>query len=174
MLLLCLWALKFTLRGLNVETDFSNISICEKPNYNVASQVAEALTEDFTKGKIDRVELLYNHFKNTGTQIPTEDQFLPLPKIEAKGNTNRLYFVEPDAKTFVENLVPIVVKLMFYATLLDSSTAEFGARTTAMQIASDNAETLLGEITQLFNRLRQESITTDLIDVVGGAEAQRN
>ncbi|MBQ4032520.1 MAG: ATP synthase F1 subunit gamma [Paludibacteraceae bacterium] len=167
-------SLKFTLRGLNVETDFSNISICEKPNYNVASQVAEALTEDFTKGKFDRVELLYNHFKNTGTQIPTEDQFLPLPKIEAKGNTNRLYFVEPDAKTFVENLVPIVVKLMFYATLLDSSTAEFGARTTAMQIASDNAETLLGEITQLFNRLRQESITTDLIDVVGGAEAQRN
>lgn len=166
--------LKHTFKGVDVEIDYSNVKICEKPDYNEASKVAQAITEGFTNGKFDRVELLYNHFKNAGVQIPTEDQFLPLPTIEAKGNTNRLYFVEPDPKAFVENLVPIVVKLIFYATLLDSSTAEFGARTTAMQIASENAEKLLGEITQQYNRARQEVITTELIDIVGGSEALRN
>ena len=159
---------------MNIEIDSSYVHICEKPDYNQASDVAKALTDSFTSGKVDRVELLYNHFKNSGVQIPTCDQFLPLPTIEAKSGSNRLYFVEPDAKAFVENLVPIVVKLIFYATLLDSSTAEFGARTTAMQIASDNAQNLLSEITQQYNRARQESITTDLIDIVSGSEAVRN
>ena len=158
----------------NIEIDYSQVHICEKPNYNTASDVAKELTDKFTAGEIDRVELLYNHFKNSGVQIPTCDQFLPLPTIEAKKGSNRLYFVEPDAKTFVESLVPIVIRLMFYATLLDSSTAEFGARTTAMQIASDNAQTLLSEITQQYNRARQEVITTELIDIVGGSEALRN
>lgn len=168
-------ALKYTIKlNENVEIDSSYVHICEKPDYNTASEVAKSLTESFTNGKTDRIELLYNHFKNSGVQIPTCDQFLPLPSIEAKSGSNRLYFVEPDAKTFVENLVPIVVKLIFYATLLDSYASEYGARTTAMQIASDNAQSLLSEITQQYNRARQESITTDLIDIVSGSEAVRN
>ena len=157
----------------DITVDYSHITICEKPEYNQAGDLAKQITNRFTAGEFDRVELIYNHFKNAGVQIPTVDQFLPLPSIEAKGNTNRLYFVEPDAKAFVEHLVPIVIRLMFYATLLDSSTAEPGARTTAMQIASDNAQTLVAEITKAYNRARQESITNDLIDIVSGSEALR-
>lgn len=168
-------ALKYTIKlNENIEIDSNYVHICEKPDYNKSSEVAKSLTESFANGKTDRIELLYNHFKNSGVQIPTCDQFLPLPSIEAKSGSNRLYFVEPDAKTFVENLVPIVVKLIFYATLLDSYASEYGARTTAMQIASDNAQNLLSEITQQYNRARQESITTDLIDIVSGSEAVRN
>lgn len=158
-----------------IEIDYTYLHLCEKPDYTTASEVAATLTQKFVGGEFDRVELLYNHFKNAGVQVPTVDQFLPLPTISTEtGNSSRLYFVEPDAKAFVENLVPIVVRMMFYATLLDSSTAEFGARTTAMQIASDNAQTLLAEITQLYNRARQEVITNELIDIVGGSEALRN
>ncbi len=160
-----------------IEIDYSYVHICEKPDYKKSSDVATTLTEKFLDGTFDRVELIYNHYKNAGVQIPTIDQFLPLPTIsksEADSAENRLYFVEPDAKTFVENLVPIVVKIMFYATMLDSSTSEFGARTTAMQVASENAQTLLAEITQQYNRARQEVITNDLIDIVGGAEALKS
>lgn len=158
-----------------IEIDYSYIHLCEKPNYQSASEVAVKLTDMFVSGDCDRVELLYNHFKNAGVQIPTADQFLPLPTINTEaGNSSRLYFVEPDAKVFVESLVPIVVRMMLYATLLDSSTAEFGARTTAMQVASDNAQKLLAEITQQYNRARQEVITNDLIDIVGGSEALKN
>jgi len=158
-----------------IEIDYTYLHLCEKPDYATASEVAATLTQKFVGCEFDRVELLYNHFKNAGVQVPTVDQFLPLPTINTEaGNSSRLYFVEPDAKAFVENLVPIVVRMMFYATLLDSSTAEFGARTTAMQIASDNAQTLLAEITQLYNRARQEVITNELIDIVGGSEALRN
>jgi len=158
-----------------IEVDFSYIHLCEKPEYESSSEVAKLFTDKFVSGEIDRVELLYNHYKNAGVQVPTIDQFLPLPTIKGSNdNSNKLYFVEPDAVTFVENLVPIVVKMMFYATLLDSSTSEFGARTTAMQIASDNAQSLLAEITQQYNRARQEVITNELIDIVGGSEALRN
>lgn len=158
-----------------IEIDYTYIHLCEKPVYDDSSEVAKKLTEQFSAGDFDRVELIYNHFKNAGVQVPTADQFLPLPTIDtAAGNSTRLYFVEPDAKTFVEELVPKVIRIMFYATLLDSSTAEFGARTTAMQIASENAQTLLAEITQQYNRARQEVITNELIDIVGGSEALRN
>lgn len=84
-----------------------------------------------------------------------------------------MYFVEPDRNTFINDLVPIVVRMRLYATILDSSTAEHGARTTAMQIASENAEKMIGTIKQLYNRARQEVITTELIDIVGGSEALR-
>ncbi len=158
-----------------IEVDNTHVSLCEKPEYAASSLVAESLVENFQNGVFDRIELLYNHYKNAGYQVPTVDQFLPLATINTEsGDSNRLYFVEPDAKTFVENLVPIVVKIMFFATLLDSSTAEFGARTTAMQAASDNAQKLLEEITQMYNRARQEAITSELIDIAGGSEAVKN
>ena len=85
-----------------------------------------------------------------------------------------LYFTEPDIDTFINTLVPMVVRMKFYAAVIDSNTAEHGARTTAMQIASDNANKMLESITQQYNRARQEVITNELLDIVGGAEALRN
>ncbi|NCC98647.1 MAG: ATP synthase F1 subunit gamma [Bacteroidia bacterium] len=163
-------------KRLNVEicTDF--LHAADKPNYELSSNIASLLADLFLSGKIDRVELLYNHYKNAGVQIPNREIFLPLSTKTDKNtntNTNTLYFVEPDRNTFVNDLVPIVVRMRLYATILDSSTAEHGARTTAMQIASENAEKMIGTIKQLYNRARQEVITTELIDIVGGSEALR-
>ncbi len=161
-------------KRLNVEicTDF--LHAADKPNYELSSDIAIKLADLFLSGKIDRVELLYNHYKNAGVQIPSIEIFLPLStQTDKNTNTNTLYFVEPDRNTFINDLVPIVVRMRLYATILDSSTAEHGARTTAMQIASENAEKMIGTIKQLYNRARQEVITTELIDIVGGSEALR-
>ncbi|MBP7210629.1 MAG: ATP synthase F1 subunit gamma [Paludibacteraceae bacterium] len=161
-------------KRLNVEicTDF--LHAADKPNYELSSDIAIKLADLFLSGKIDRVELLYNHYKNAGVQIPSREIFLPLStQTDKNTNTNTLYFVEPDRNTFINDLVPIVVRMRLYATILDSSTAEHGARTTAMQIASENAEKMIGTIKQLYNRARQEVITTELIDIVGGSEALR-
>ncbi len=158
----------------DIEINKEFVHLCEKPDYNESCKASKMLTEMFQNGEFDRVELIYNHYKNAGVQIPTVDQFLPIATMSAEGgDSNRLYFVEPNPKEFVESLVPIVIRTMFYTTLLDSSTAEFGARTTAMQAASENAEKLLSEITVQYNRARQESITNELIDIVSGSLAQK-
>ena len=121
------------------------------------------------------VDKLYNHHKNAASQIPTSETYLPLETIETKSNNKSyLYFTEPDIDTFINTLVPMVVRMKFYAAVIDSNTAEHGARTTAMQIASDNANKMLESITQQYNRARQEVITNELLDIVGGAEALRN
>lgn len=158
--------------GLEPVSDY--LTLAEKPDYSAASDFALKLSEMFLSGEIDSVELLYNHFKNAGVQIPTTEQYLPLTIIKNEGKKeNTLYFVEPDPMTFINDLVPIVVRMKMYATILDASTAEHGARTTAMQIASDNAEKMITSITQQYNRARQGVITSELIDIVSGSEAQK-
>lgn len=148
------------------------IGIGEKPTYETASELARFMVDRFLQQDVDKVELVYNHYKNAGSQEVRVDQYLPLETLcDADAAGNKLYFVEPDPKTFIDGLLPIVVRMRMYATLLDSLTAEHGARTTAMQIASDNAGELLGTITTQYNRARQEVITTELIDIVGGSEA---
>jgi F-type H+-transporting ATPase subunit gamma len=146
-----------------------------KPDYDDAIKFISPLVDKFLNKEIDKIILLYNHHKNAGVQIPTAETYLPLETVE--NNTNNksyLYFTEPDIDTFINSLVPMVVRMRFYAALIDSNTAEHGARTTAMQIASDNANNMLETITQQYNRARQEVITNELLDIVGGAEALRN
>ena len=146
-----------------------------KPTYDDAINFISPLVEKFQSKEIDKIVLLYNHHKNAAVQVPTSETYLPLETIETKSNNKSyLYFTEPDMDTFINTLVPMVVRMKFYAAVIDSNTAEHGARTTAMQTASDNANKMLETITQQYNRARQEVITNELLDIVGGAEALRN
>ncbi len=159
-------------KGIEHNTDY--LMLGDKPNYDSASKFAVKIQELFLSGEVDSVELLYNHFKNAGVQVPTSEQYLPLAIIKDNGKQeNANYIVEPDPKTLINDLVPVVVRMKMYATLLDASTAEHGARTTAMQIASDNAQEMIATITQQYNMARQGVITSELIDIVSGSEAQK-
>lgn len=156
--------------------------LCDKPSYEEACQLIQPLVEAYLNGEIDELVVLYNHHKNAASQIPTNEVLLPLSTevsstslgTEDSSNQNLLYITEPDIPTVINQLVPNVVRMRFYATILDSTTAEHGARTTAMQVASDNATKMIETITQQYNRARQEVITNELLDIVGGSEALRN
>ncbi len=154
--------------------------LCDKPTYEDACTVIQPLVEAYLNKEIDELVVLYNHHKNAAAQIPTREVLLPLStEIADAANAdsdkqNLLYITEPDIPTVINQLVPNVVRMRFYATILDSTTAEHGARTTAMQIASDNATKMIETITQQYNRVRQEVITNELLDIVGGSEALRN
>jgi len=156
-----------------VEIKGSFISLIDKPNYEGAKKIADALIHDFSTCKIDRVDLIYNHFKSTGVQIPTDELFLPVDlSLRKAGKAIPIdYIIEPDRKTIVESLIPCSLRNKIYAILLDSSAAEHAARTVAMQIATDNADEILGELTIQYNKQRQQAITSELLDIIGGSEA---
>lgn len=155
--------------------------LCDKPTYEQACTVIQPLVQQYLNQEIDELIILYNHHKNAASQIPTNEVLLPLSTegIESvdgldKNNQNLLYITEPNVETVINQLVPNVIRMRFYAAILDSTTAEHGARTTAMQVASDNASKMIETITQQYNRARQEVITNELLDIVGGSEALRN
>jgi F-type H+-transporting ATPase subunit gamma len=155
-----------------LERKGSYISLMDKPNYEEAGEIADRLVADFLSKKIDKVELIYNHFKSMGSQIPTHDLFLPivLPKNENQKTTTD-YIVEPDRKTLLDALLPKSLRAKIYAVILDSAAAEQAARTVAMQIATDNAGDLMDELTLQYNKQRQQAITVELLDILGGSEA---
>jgi len=157
----------------SVENKGGYISLMDKPNYEGARDIADILVNDFLSKRIDKVELIYNHFKNMGVQVPTEEQFLPivLPKNENQTAISTDYIVEPDRKTLLDTLLPKSLRTKIFAILLDSAAAEQAARTVAMQIATDNANDLLDELTLHYNKQRQQAITSELLDIVGGSEA---
>ncbi len=155
--------------------------LCDKPSYEQACTVIQPLVQQYLNQEIDELILLYNHHKNAASQIPTNEVLLPLSTEVTepvqglnKENQNLLYITEPDVETVINQLVPNVIRMRFYAAIMDSTTAEHGARTTAMQVASDNASKMIETITQQYNRARQEVITNELLDIVGGSEALRN
>ncbi|MDR3061476.1 MAG: F0F1 ATP synthase subunit gamma [Dysgonamonadaceae bacterium] len=153
----------------------SYIPLMDKPNFEGAREIADRLIADFISGKIDRVELIYNHFKTTAVQVPTVECFLP---IELEKTQKQVaspvwvdYIVEPDKKTILESLIPKSLRTKIYAVLLDSAAAEQAARMVAMQIATDNAQEILEDLTIQFNKQRQQTITSELLDIIGGSEA---
>lgn len=143
----------------------------EKPNFDSAAEISDMMVELFLSHKVDRVELIYNHFKNAGVQVPQREIILPLKAEAASEEQVFDYIVEPNKEEFINDLVPKVVRTNFYSIMLDTFTAEHGARMTAMHIASDNANELLQELKIQYNKARQNVITNELIDIVGGAEA---
>ena len=148
-------------------------SLIDKPAFEGAKEIADLLMNDFIAKKIDHVDLVYNHFKSTGIQIPTEEQFLPVDlskRMEAK-TVPTDYLIEPDRKTLLETLIPRSLRSKIYAILLDPSAAEHAARVVAMQIATDNADEILDGLTIQFNKQRQQTITSELLDIIGGSEA---
>ena len=156
-----------------VEIKGSYISLMDKPAFEGAKEIADSLMNDFLTKKIDRVDLLYNHFKNAAIQIPTEDLFLPfnLSKQKEVKAVPTDFLIEPDRKVLLESLIPRSLRSKIYAVLLDSAVAEHGARVVAMQIATDNADELLDDLTIQYNKQRQQAITSELLDIVGGSEA---
>ena len=155
--------------GIKVEKQYAPLA--ESMSFDLAMEISDMMVEKFLSHEVDCVELVFSHFKNAGVQVPSHEVVLPL-KAEAKTDGSFLdYIVEPDKETFVNQLVPKVVRTNFYSIMLDALTAEHGARMTAMHIASDNADQLSQELKIQYNKARQNVITNELIDIVGGAEA---
>lgn len=149
-------------------------SVSEELSYELATEISDRMVQAFIEHRIDRVVAVFNHHKNAGMQQPTAETLLPLATESTTKGEVFDYLVEPSKEAFVNELVPKVVRTLFYSVMLDAMTAEHGARMTAMLIASDNAASLLQDLRRDYNRARQNVITTELIDIVGGAEALNN
>lgn len=142
---------------------------------NVAPLATELL-DKFKDKEYDRITVVYNMFKNAATQIVTAEQLLPvLPaeKTEEK-QSNSNYIFEPSREEIMNSLLPVILKTQFYKTLLDSFASEHGARMTAMQQATDNAQEMLRDLKLKYNKARQAAITGEILEIVGGAEALKN
>lgn len=150
-----------------------------KPNYTEAADLAADLMQRFAAGEIQQVELLYNHFKSTSSQVLIRETYLPLElnaakaddKEEAADEMQADYIIEPSPEQVMQELLPKVLRLKIYTVLLDSTASEHAARTMAMQIATDNANDLIQELTLIYNKSRQQAITNELLDIVGGTMA---
>jgi F-type H+-transporting ATPase subunit gamma len=170
-----------TFRGRTPSASFTGFT--EKPAYADAREVAETLAAAYLDGKVDQVEVLFNHFVSALTQEVTQTTLLPLqqdPVDEAiakgegegeSGPSRALVEYEPDPKDILERLIPDYIEITIYRSLLDSSASEFGARMTAMRNASENAGELVTSLTLEMNRARQAEITQEIMEVVAGAEA---
>lgn len=191
-----------TKMGLQIGGNFNLLA--EKPNAHQCADIATELSEQYAAGELDRVELIYHHFKSAGSQILTRRTFLPIDlstelgrfndrdlssnvvtakaqeylkkkaakeektKDEAKP-LNDNFLVEPDMETILTTLIPKVLNLMVYTALLDSNASEHAARMVAMQTATDNADELLRGLNLQYNKSRQQAITNELLDIMGGS-----
>lgn len=153
--------------------------LADNPNYKEAIVIANDLMQKFASGEIDKVELIYHHFKSTAVQKLERITLLPINIEElrqaAAGHEERKqqylndYIVEPDVQTLIASLLPQVVCQKIYTALVDSNASEHAARTMAMQIATDNADDLIQDLTVQYNKSRQQAITSELLDIVGGS-----
>ena len=137
------------------------------------AEVAEKVMKSFVEGELDRIEIIYNHFKNAAVQQLTREVFLPVESTPVQGKTSAAvdYIYEPDKAAIIKELIPKSLKIQFYKAVLDSFVSENGARMTAMHKATDNATTMISELTLQYNKARQASITNQILEVVSGAEA---
>ena len=190
--------------GLNVQGEFS--ALADKPNVAQCIEIAKEVGTKFAEGELDKVELIYHHFKSAGSQILTRKTFLPIDvESELQANHERdlisviatkesqeylkkrgeresrregeeavkplndNFIVEPDMNTVLSSLIPKLAHLSLYTALLDSNASEHAARMVAMQTATDNADELLRELNLQYNKSRQQAITNELLDIVGGS-----
>ena len=189
--------------GLNVQGEYS--ALADHPNVQQCIEIAQELGRKFAQGEIDKVELIYHHFKSAGSQVLTRKTFLPID-VESELNAdkerdltsniatkqsqeylkqrgekensreqeevkplNDNFIVEPDMNTVLSQLMPKLAHLSLYTALLDSNASEHAARMVAMQTATDNADELLRELNLQYNKSRQQAITSELLDIVGGS-----
>ena len=154
----------------------NNNEIFSALNFENVSLITEAIMDGFVAGKYDKVEVVYNQFRNAAVQILTTEQLLPVPKVENKtASSNQVdYILEPSQQEIVEQLIPKNIKIQLYKAVLDSHASEHGARMTAMDKATDNAGDLLKKLKLAYNQARQAAITTELSEIVSGAAALSN
>lgn len=146
--------------------------IADKPNYSASERLAQQLLDSFLKGETDEVILIYHHFKNKSVQELVTEVFLPLTlSAHSKKNTDNQtdYIFEPNREKIIETLIPKTLKLKLFTAHVDAVASEHAARTLAMQTAVDNADELMDELTLQYNKLRQQSITNELLDIIGGS-----
>lgn len=156
---------KFNVIGNNNDL-FNNLS------FQTSTIIAESIMNGFTSGEFDRVEVVYNQFKNAAVQLLTTEQLLPLKATENSGTKSNVdYLLEPSQEEIVNGLIPTSIKIQLYKALLDSHASEHGARMTAMDKATDNAGELLRALRLSYNQARQAAITNEILEIVSGANA---
>jgi F-type H+-transporting ATPase subunit gamma len=158
-------------KGLNVAR--TEIEIFNDMSFENVANIAEQVMAEFVEGQYDKVILVYNQFRNAAVQDVQNEQFLPLVASESENlSSNSIdYIYEPNKEDIVTELVPKSLKTQFYKAILDSIAGEHGARMTAMHKATDNAKDLADKLTLQYNKARQAAITTEILEIVGGAEA---
>ena len=142
--------------------------------FDNVSEVAQMLMDKFVEGEFDKIEMVYNKFKNAATQIVMTEQFLPIVPVESDSNVNLDYIFEPSKVEIVEQLIPKSLKTQLFKSVRDSFASEHGARMTAMHKATDNATELRDQLKLTYNKARQAAITNEILEIVGGAEALNN
>lgn len=155
-----------------LNTDY--INLFHNLNFESVAQATERIKQGFVKGEYDEVVVVYNKFKNAATQILETEQFLPIRKMETPAGGKKVrtdYIYDPAKEQMIQELVPRILNTTFFRYVLDSNASEHGARMTAMDKASDNANELLKELKISYNRARQAAITTELTEIVSGAAA---
>ena len=169
-------------KRLGFQPQETSATLSDKPSYQEASELAHRLMKMYIAGEIDRVELIYHHFKSMGVQILLRETYLPIDLThlvdgEEKekeeevqgGEIANDYIIEPSAEELIANLIPTVLSQKLFTAAVDSNASEHAARTLAMQVATDNAKELIQDLTKQYNKSRQQAITNELLDLVGGS-----
>jgi F-type H+-transporting ATPase subunit gamma len=164
----------FRFRGYNMAQSFTGFT--DSPTYAIAKEIGEYVTSLFTSGEVDRVELVYTRFVSAGNQEVVQRPLVPLDTKVAEGGDGKSeaghdYEFEPTPELILETLLPRYVEARVYAALLNAAASEHAFRQRAMKAATDNAEELIKNLSRIMNRARQDSITTEIMEIVGGAEA---
>ena len=156
--------------GYSVCKDMSELA--DKCSYDQAAELASDLVDSFISEEVGQIILLYSHFASHSSQPVIRENYLPLALHDLDMTDEPVdYILEPDPLSLARDLLPMVLKLKLYTVLLDANAAEHAARTIAMQIASDNAQNLIGDLTLAYNKGRQQEITAEILDLVGGTMA---
>ncbi|MEN3323849.1 ATP synthase F1 subunit gamma [Mariniflexile soesokkakense] len=149
-------------------------TIYDDLTFDNVAEIAEMLMAKYVAGEFDKIEIVYNKFKNAATQEVITEQFLPIIPVKSDSNVNLDYIFEPSKIEIVEQLIPKSLKTQLYKGIRDSFASEHGARMTAMHKATDNAKELRDQLKLTYNKARQASITNEILEIVGGAEALNN
>lgn len=155
----------------------SHDHLTEETNFELSAEIANKLMEEYTKGEFDKIEIIYHQFVNAGYQKLTQEVFLPIQPPTTDENSLKFeidYIYQPDKESITIDLVPKILRLQFYKSIVDSVASEHGARMTAMHKATDNATDLLKDLKLVYNKARQAAITNEILEIVSGAEALEN
>lgn len=159
----------------NFNTIGNHNEVFNNLDFEHVSEITEFIMNEFKEGNVDRVEIVYNQFRNAAVQILTSEQLLPLLPVESTQDSQDLdYIIEPSKEVIIQELIPKAIKTQLYKAVLDSHASEHGARMTAMDKATENAGDLLRELKLSYNQARQAAITTELTEIVSGAAALSN
>ena len=156
-------------------------TLSDTPTYQEAAELAHRLMDMYVAGEVDRVEIIYHHFKSMGVQILLRETYLPIDMTNVVSEEDRMnkeeveeheiandYIIEPNAEELIASLIPTVLSQKIFTAAVDSNASEHAARTLAMQVATDNANELIQDLTKQYNKSRQQAITNELLDIVGG------